>query len=364
VVAFSKELSIGFAGIVDLEHRESPPSRWAVKPKLSVIICAHNPRNDYLSRTLEGLRTQTLDKSVWELLLVDNASKESLAHRFDLGWHPQARVVIETDLGLTPARLRGIAESVGDVLVFVDDDNVLATDYLDRASIIAEQWPQLGAWGGQQHPEFEAPPLPALGPFLQELTIRSFDRDVWAKLPHFHEALPWGAGMCVRRIVASQWQAGVQQSSTRKSLGRTGTSLASAEDLDLAMTACDLGLGTGLFHSLALTHLIPAGRLTAEYLLRLVEAKEFSHMMLLATRGYTLRKPTLLGRLLRWYQRMRAKDRLTARVAAARQRGHDRAIDVLSDLAQGDSIAATVPQTAEANRPAPESAASSKVSGQ
>ena len=47
--------------------------------EISVIICSHNPRVDFLLRTLDSLRQQTLSLQNWELLLVDNASSQSLA---------------------------------------------------------------------------------------------------------------------------------------------------------------------------------------------------------------------------------------------------------------------------------------------
>ena len=97
-------------------------------PAIAVIICTHNPRPDYLTRVLDALKAQTLPKEEWELLLVDNASTERLAETWELSWHPRARQIREDELGLTPARLRGIRESGGDCLVFVDDDNVLTTD--------------------------------------------------------------------------------------------------------------------------------------------------------------------------------------------------------------------------------------------
>src|SRR3989337_147732 len=97
---------------------------------LSVIICTHNPRPDYLRRALDALKAQTLPLEQWELLFIDNASRERLADLWDISWHPHARHVRESELGLTPARLRGIQESRGEVLVFIDDDNVLASDFL------------------------------------------------------------------------------------------------------------------------------------------------------------------------------------------------------------------------------------------
>ena len=95
------------------------------QPDVSVILCTHNPRADYLNRVLVGLRRQTLSVRHWELLLIDNASKESIADRFDIGWHSNGRHVREDELGLSPARLRGISEGVAELLLFVDDDIIL-----------------------------------------------------------------------------------------------------------------------------------------------------------------------------------------------------------------------------------------------
>ena len=115
----------------------------------SVIICTRNPRLDYLSRVLTALREQTLPVTEWELLLIDNASKSPLEDLVDLSWHPTARIVREPEPGLTPARLRAIAEVESELIIFVDDDNVLDSSYLSECMLIAQQFPCLGAWGGQ-----------------------------------------------------------------------------------------------------------------------------------------------------------------------------------------------------------------------
>src|SRR6185295_2735522 len=93
--------------------------------EISVITCAYNPRPDHLQLVLDALRTQTLDRQRWEYLLVDNASDQGLTFPAEASWHSNGRLIREERLGLTPARLRGIQESTGDLLVFVDDDNVL-----------------------------------------------------------------------------------------------------------------------------------------------------------------------------------------------------------------------------------------------
>jgi hypothetical protein len=69
-----------------------------------VIICTHNPRPQYLSRTLEALRRQTLAKAEWELLVIDNASRSSVAAPVSLSWHPSARHVIDDKPESTTSR--------------------------------------------------------------------------------------------------------------------------------------------------------------------------------------------------------------------------------------------------------------------
>ena len=140
--------------------------------KISVSLCTHNPRMDYLNRVLLGCRNQTLPFSEWELLLIDNACTEPLAARFDIAWHPGGRIIREETLGLAYARLRGISKSRGEVLVFVDDDNVLNADYLAKSLRIAAEWPTLGAWGGSIAPEFEVSPPVHLMPYLKVLALR------------------------------------------------------------------------------------------------------------------------------------------------------------------------------------------------
>jgi hypothetical protein len=259
--------------------------------QLSVIICTHNPRPGYLHRVLDALKAQTLPPEQWELLLIDNASKEPLAGKWDLSWHPHARHVREDELGLTPARLRGIREKKGEILVFIDDDNLLAPDYLEKAMEIEKQWAILGAWGGSSLPEFEVKPPEWAKPYLRYLALREVKEDYWSNFSDDPGRMPWGAGMCVRRRVAAEYAIRLARDPIRRALDRSGRSLGSCGDSDLAMTACDLGFGTGLFRALQLTHLIPADRLQEPYLLDLMEGMAYSLAILKALRG-PLPKPS------------------------------------------------------------------------
>jgi len=251
-----------------------------VKPRISVIICAHNPRPDYLRRVLGGLRAQTLPQDQWELLLIDNASGDKLAETWDLSWHPQAKHFREEELGLTPARLRGIMEANADLLVFVDDDNVLDPDYLKAAIQISCEYPFLGTWGGTIRGEFEIEPEPWARPLLGFLGIREPRVPIWSNNPGDGQAEPCGAGLCVRATVARTYADQLAAGSPRRKLDRRGSALSSGGDTDLILTSCDLGQGFGSFPQLTMTHLIPASRLQLDYLIRLIQGITASGVLL------------------------------------------------------------------------------------
>jgi glycosyltransferase involved in cell wall biosynthesis len=288
--------------------------------KISVIICTHNPRPDYLMRVLEALKSQTLPKDQWELLLVDNASKERLAEKWDLGWHPGARHIRETEAGLTPARLRGINESQGELLVFVDDDNILSSDYLELALEIGIERLYLGAWGGQCIPEFEIVPPDWFVPFYGFLTISEFKTDRWSNYPLGTEhSLPCGAGMCIRKMVADSYVVNTNRNKVLRGLDRSGKLLLGGGDFDLAATAIDLNLGTGLFSSLKLVHIIPKARLQLEYLEELVAGARYSKVILFHHRGIKQNPMCRSEALFEWYKLTRTHPHARKLVRAMRR---------------------------------------------
>jgi glycosyltransferase involved in cell wall biosynthesis len=253
--------------------------------KVSVVICTHNPRARYVSRVLDALKAQTLPRGDWELLLIDNASAEPLAGRYDLSWHPAGRHIREDELGLTPARLRGIAEGLGDVIVFVDDDNVLTPDYLAEAVRIGEAFPFLGAWGGVIEVEFETPPAPWVLNYLSHFAYREFAAPRWSNIKSDQDSQPYGAGMCLRRDVCRTYARNAGSDLFRRALDRRGTDLLAGGDLDLVLTAADLDLGWGNFPSLRMVHLIPPARTEETYMLRLREKVTMSNAIIASLNG-------------------------------------------------------------------------------
>jgi len=298
---------------------------------ISVITCTHNPRPDYREETVEAWDRQRLPFDRWEYLLIDNASSPERTPKVDLSWHPQARMIREETLGLTPARLRGIREAQGGLLVFVDDDNVLDPNFLEEAMKVADQKPFLGSWSGQCRACFDEPPPEWTRRYWGNLVIREFDTDVWSNMPRLAETMPCGAGLCIRRVVAQHYLALHENGHrNRFQFDRTGDSLISGGDNDLAACACDLGMGVGLISALKLTHLIPPERVTLSYLARLTEGIEFTSILLDMERSIQLPDRGRLGQLadqLRLF-RLRGPHR---EIRRAVYRGCSRAMKLLRD---------------------------------
>ena len=246
----------------------------------SVIICAHNPRSDYFARVLDSLRSQTLPLNKWELLIVDNASKVPLVRYWHISWHPMVRHIVENEIGLAAARRRGIREACADLIVFVDDDNVLHETYLTQAVGIGRDWPSLGAWGsGSIQADFEVKPSKPIIKFLPCLALRETAIPQWSNVASSVQAMPWGAGLCVRKALAVAYCQSCERSSIQIT-GRAGSSTLSGEDKEIALVCTTQGSGFGIFPDLKITHLIPRHRVSEDYIVRVVEGTRLSDLLL------------------------------------------------------------------------------------
>lgn len=269
---------------------------------LSVLLCTHNPHSRRLQLVLSGLSTQSLDQSLWELVVIDNASSPPISFDLlDAAQQPRTRLLREPELGLTPARLTAISAAQADVIVFVDDDNVLAPDYLQQALDLMHRDPRVGAAGGILYGFFEVPPPPWCLGYLDLLGIRNFgNRPIQALI--YNQVGPWepiGAGMVIRTIIA-RYYAQLACDPIRRQLDRRGGALGSCGDTDMARCAPDLGYFMAYEPSLKLKHLIPAFRLRYSYMLRLVRALKRSGILL--DRLRTGRPDRLPSSWQRWLQ--------------------------------------------------------------
>ncbi len=298
--------------------------------ELSVILPAYYPRADELRSTLDALRAQTLPFSRWELVIVDNRSTPPVGAAVAV-WHPQSKIVREEQPGLVAARLAGFAQTTGGVIVVVDQDNVLAPDYLATALQIGAGHPWLGTWGGVIIPRYERPELAPPASLHSLLTLRSAARDLWSNDIDHHDSTPWGAGLCLRRKVAERYAESLKANPLKGSLDLRGDLRLSGGDTDISYTACAMGLGKGVFRSLQLEHLVPASRCTADFLCKNAEGRGYSdvlhHLVLKGSLPPEARGPVAA---LRTIWQMRNLSPLERQVQAARAAGRRRAHRELS----------------------------------
>jgi glycosyltransferase involved in cell wall biosynthesis len=256
---------------------------------VTVIISTHNPHRDRFTRTLTGLYAQTLAASQWELILVDNASNVPV-NILDLGpqFASNGTLIREPRVGLTFGRFAGIRRAHGRFLVFVDDDNVVAPDYLSNVLSILQRFPRVGLGGGKSVPEWEgSPPDPWVEEWFGNLALRDLGpRELFAEMtdpPTYPACAPIGAGMIGRREAIEEWLDASVTSGTPT--GRRGEAFTSGEDCDIVMFALRAGWQVGYFPELVLTHLIPSTRLTRDYLGRLNHGIAKSWVEVLARHG-------------------------------------------------------------------------------
>lgn len=141
--------------------------------KISVVVCTYN-RSDLLPGCLASLAGQTLEKGLYEVLVVDNNSTDGtrrIAEEFVL--HEFNFVLIGEPLqGLSHARNRGWLEARGGIVAYLDDDAKAAPDWCERiVRAFDEVVPPPIAVGGEIRPFYETEP-PAW--FLDAYEIRTW----------------------------------------------------------------------------------------------------------------------------------------------------------------------------------------------
>ena len=287
---------------------------------LTVALPTYNPRLDHLQRVLQSLRTQTVPLHSWDLLVIDNNSAPPLTGQVDVSWHPRGTIAVETTQGKMHAIKRAFATTTTDLVMFLDDDTVAKADLIEQTLRIAATYSQLGCWSPRVELEFEDPqaaPPPRLRGMLSERLITAAS---WSNDPTHVASTPWGGGLCVRRAVADAYLAQTSSNPNRLQLDPMGDQPGYGGDTDLAYTGCSIGYGMGVFPELVITHLIPSRRSTTEYLLRNLEAHEYSHVLQHYYRNGSLpHQPSWRGRVSRWLNWFHG-DRLQRAILSAEDR--------------------------------------------
>lgn len=97
-------------------------------PLISVIIIGYN-RNDYLEEALESAYNQTLEHSLYEIIVITNFMDKGLEKKYD---HKNVKFVILPDGPVSYYISRGVEISSGKIVSFLDDDDVFLPNKLEN----------------------------------------------------------------------------------------------------------------------------------------------------------------------------------------------------------------------------------------
>jgi glycosyltransferase involved in cell wall biosynthesis len=99
----------------------------------SVIVCTYN-RSHHLKNVLKSLSMQVATKGLrWEIIVVDNNSTDNtfnIVKEFKKNSKVPVKYVREEKQGLSHARNRGIIESRGKYIAFIDDDAIADNNWV------------------------------------------------------------------------------------------------------------------------------------------------------------------------------------------------------------------------------------------
>ncbi|MFC3441142.1 glycosyltransferase [Sphingobium rhizovicinum] len=116
-------------------------------PDISIIIPAYNNAIT-IGDTLQSVAAQGFRE--WEAIIIDDGSSDRTAEiaRFRANADPRFRLISQENAGASAARNSGIAAAKGEWVIFLDADDRLAPDHLERLLAAARRVPDAGVLHG------------------------------------------------------------------------------------------------------------------------------------------------------------------------------------------------------------------------
>ncbi len=245
------------------------PNLADVAIDFTIVIPTYNGANR-LPRVLERLKTQiNSDAIIWEIVIVDNNSTDAtrqVIETYQRQWEDGfLKYYFEPKQGAAFARNLALRMARGPLVGFLDDDNLPSETWLDAAYRFAQRHPQVGAYGGQIHPEFEVEPDPEFKPLAIYLAIVERGSKPYCYTRQ-KRVLPPTAGLVVRR---EAWLNHVP--SDPFLTGPTPHTNLASEDIAAIAHIQNAGWEIWYNPEMHLTHQIPERRLQKKSLLKLIQ---------------------------------------------------------------------------------------------
>jgi glycosyltransferase involved in cell wall biosynthesis len=228
--------------------------------KISAVISTYN-RAQFLPGLFDSLIDQTLAPDEYEVVIINNNSTDltwQLSREFaNKNEKVRVRFFNETAQGLSFARNRGIRESEGELVTFIDDDALPARDFLEKTVKFFDEHPEAGASGGKillkfidNKPQWYNRFLsPLLGYFNYGDRTRLFTNNYFR-----------GSNMTFRKSLFDSYEP------FNTKLGRTGDILTGGEEKELFYRLKKNGIQLWYNAEAIVYHLVPKERTTVDFI--------------------------------------------------------------------------------------------------
>lgn len=229
--------------------------------KFSFITCTYN-RDKYIGQTLQSVCDQKYPDNNYEIIVIDNNSTDntaSICEEFRAEYpNKNFRYFKEMNQGLSFALNRGIKEAQGEYLIFVDDDETIIPQHLERLDNHLRTYPEAVLCGTPVIPVYEIPEPKWMSRFTQRLIGGYFDQGKEVKILEAKN-YPGTGHTIIKKELYERY------GNYNTELGRKGTSLIGAEDKDMFNRLKNNNIVCYYLPDIPIYHHIPPNKMTDEF---------------------------------------------------------------------------------------------------
>lgn len=232
---------------------------------VDVAICTWN-RSALLAQTFDSLSRVDVPPHVrLRVLIVDNNSTDRtpmLIQEFQnspFGHKHEIVPLHEPRQGHTFSRNQAVKSANSDLMIWTDDDVIVATNWIAKYVHAANANPDVALWGSVIEPRFETPTPKWVSENWAILKGCFAHRDLGPQSVEFTACrLPYGANFAIRTEVQKQFLYDTE-------LGRRGREVAGEDELDMMRRLLAAGHRGVWVPGAVVEHMIPAERATERY---------------------------------------------------------------------------------------------------
>ena len=237
--------------------------------EISCVVCTYN-REDFIIHCLEALTHQSLSSSLYEVIVVDNNSKDSTPQLIKdfIYAHPGINFsyVFEEKQGLSQARNAGAKAARSSLLTYIDDDAVADPCLLEQILMVFEQYPLVGCVGGKIDLA-----LPSKLPWWYTDRLAGYYSRFYLPTSRVRKIsnaweLPYGANFSVAQKALEE------AGGFSTHLGRKGRDFSGGEEIELAYLIAAHGYDLYYNPFAVVTHHIRKDRMNLKHMIKSVKA--------------------------------------------------------------------------------------------